>query len=116
MSTISTHFKPAVISLLIGLQASVCAADLIKIPIGQQDKELQHLSKPTRGQSKAQVELQFGVPVQRYNARGEPPISRWEYAGFMVFFEYEHVIHSVVKHRPNEDAELSREVEIEALN
>lgn len=116
MSTIAARFMPAMITLLIGLQPSISAADLIKIPIGEQDKELQHLKKPTRGQSKAEVEGQFGIPVQRYNARGEPPISRWEYAGFMVFFEYEHVIHSVVKHRPNEDAELNRNVEIEALN
>jgi len=27
---------------------------------------------------------------------GKPPISRWEYPGFVVYFEHEHVIHSVV--------------------
>jgi hypothetical protein len=27
---------------------------------------------------------------------GKPPISRWEYPGFIVYFESDHVIHSVV--------------------
>ena len=29
-------------------------------------------------------------------AVGKPPISRWEYPGFVVYFEHDHVIHSVV--------------------
>jgi hypothetical protein len=29
-------------------------------------------------------------------AVGRPPISRWEYPGFIVYFEHEHVIHAVV--------------------
>ena len=32
-------------------------------------------------------------------AVGNPPISRWEYPGFVVYFEHEHVIHSVVSAR-----------------
>lgn len=76
-------------------------AEQIRIPVGEQHKELDHIAKPRRGQSKALVEKQYGEPVQRYAARGEPPISRWEYPGFIVYFEDGHVIHSVIKHRPN---------------
>lgn len=79
----------------------VASADVIKIPIGEQHQELKHISKPERGQSKTLVEQRYGEPVQRYAARGTPPISRWEYPGFVVFFEFDHVIHSVIKHRPN---------------
>jgi hypothetical protein len=50
---------------------------------------------PTRGTSKAQVEKQFGEPNQRVAAVGNPPISSWVYPGFTVYFEYDHVIHSV---------------------
>ncbi len=76
-------------------------AEQIKIPVGEQHKELGHITKPQRGQSKAHVEQQHGEPVQRFAARGQPPISRWEYPGFIVYFEHDHVIHSVLKHRPN---------------
>ena len=54
-------------------------------------------SRPTRGMSEASVEARFGTPVDKVPAVGEPPISRWEYPGFIVYFEYNLVIHTVVK-------------------
>ena len=53
---------------------------------------------PSRGTSMAQVEQRFGAPTERFAAVGQPPITRWEYADFVVFFEYDHVIHAVAKH------------------
>jgi hypothetical protein len=50
---------------------------------------------PSRGQSMGQVEKRFGAPTQRYPAVGQPPITRWVYPNFVVYFEYEHVIHAV---------------------
>jgi len=50
---------------------------------------------PTRGMSMAQVEARFGAPGQRYTAVGQPPITRWVYPSFVVFFEYSHVVHAV---------------------
>lgn len=52
---------------------------------------------PTRGMTQASVESKFGTPESRQEAVGDPPISRWEYQGFVVFFEYDRVIHSVKK-------------------
>ena len=43
-----------------------------------------------------QVATKFGAPTTKVPAVGKPPISRWEYPGFVVYFEAEHVIHSVV--------------------
>jgi hypothetical protein len=54
------------------------------------------VATPKRGMSKDQVSTKFGVPVTKVPAVGKPPISRWEYPGFVVYFEHEHVIHSVV--------------------
>ncbi|MGD8341187.1 MAG: hypothetical protein PVH89_10415 [Gammaproteobacteria bacterium] len=51
--------------------------------------------RPVRGESKARVEQRFGTPNQMVAAVGEPPISRWEYPGFTVYFERELVIHAV---------------------
>jgi hypothetical protein len=51
--------------------------------------------RPASGLSKAEVEARFGTPSQTVAAVGDPPISRWEYPGFIVYFEYDLVIHTV---------------------
>ncbi|HTT00790.1 MAG TPA: hypothetical protein VMG11_01780 [Steroidobacteraceae bacterium] len=52
--------------------------------------------RPSGGMLMADVERRFGAPVTRHAAVGEPPITRWDYAQFSVFFERDRVIHSVV--------------------
>jgi len=52
---------------------------------------------PSRGMTQASVESKYGSPVATDAAVGDPPITRWEYADFVVFFEYDKVIHAVVK-------------------
>lgn len=54
-------------------------------------------TRPARGMTMARVESRFGAPSERRSAIGEPPISRWEYPGFTVFFEHDHVIHTVAR-------------------
>jgi hypothetical protein len=56
--------------------------------------------RPTRGTSMASVEARFGSPTSRSAAVGQPPITRWDYPGFTVYFEYDHVIHSVARRPP----------------
>ena len=41
------------------------------------------------------VEATFGAPTNRAAPVGEPPITRWEYPGFTVYFERQYVIHTV---------------------
>lgn len=53
--------------------------------------------RPTRGMTQASVEARYGEPVRRIAAVGEPPIARWEYPEMIVYFEYDRVIHAVVK-------------------
>lgn len=55
---------------------------------------------PTRGQSMKSVLSQFGKPVQEAGPVGDPPITRWGYDQFIVFFEYDKVIRSVVPQAP----------------
>jgi hypothetical protein len=54
------------------------------------------LATPTRGMTMTQVAARFGAPESKLPAVGKPPISRWEYPGFVVYFENDYVIHSVV--------------------
>jgi hypothetical protein len=51
---------------------------------------------PARGSSMSTVESRFGAPREKHGAVGEPPISRWDYEGFSVYFEKNLVIHAVV--------------------
>jgi hypothetical protein len=54
------------------------------------------VNRPGRGMTMKTVEQKFGAPQERHPAVGAPPISRWDYPTFSVFFEHEYVIHSVV--------------------
>jgi hypothetical protein len=42
-----------------------------------------------------EVEKHFGAPAEKHPTVGQPPITRWDYAGFSVFFEHDRVIHAV---------------------
>lgn len=56
---------------------------------------------PKRGATMKAVEQQFGAPTERHAAVGgasgaQPPITRWDYPHFSVFFEKDRVVHTVV--------------------
>lgn len=53
------------------------------------------VERPARGITMSAVEAKFGSPANRHAAVGAPPITRWDYAGFVVFFERERVIDAV---------------------
>lgn len=52
---------------------------------------------PQKSATMNQVRAEFGDPMNEYGAVGEPPITRWVYADFIVYFEHQHVITSVLK-------------------
>jgi hypothetical protein len=53
------------------------------------------VERPARGSTMAAVEAKFGAPQNRHEAVGNPPITRWDYAAFSVFFEKDRVIDAV---------------------
>jgi len=53
--------------------------------------------RPSRGMTQSSVESRYGSPISVVAPVGDPPITRWVYADFVVFFEYDRVIHAVVK-------------------
>lgn len=56
------------------------------------------LKRPRSGSSMSAVYEAFGEPASIKEAVGEPPITRWVYPGYTVYFERDRVI-SVVVHR-----------------
>lgn len=85
----------ALIASSVLLMASSVMADQVAIPAGQQGGDNQSVPKPRTGMSMDQVSSQYGSPNQQVSAVGEPPISRWIYNAYTVYFENSHVIHSV---------------------
>ena len=54
------------------------------------------LPRPARGMSMEGVVERFGEPTEKLPAVGDPPITRWVYDGYTVYFEDRHTITSVV--------------------
>jgi hypothetical protein len=69
-------------------------ADVLKIE-DQDPVVVQQGERPTRGMSQQRVLERFGEPRARHAAVGDPPISRWDYDDFSVYFEHSHVLHAV---------------------
>lgn len=64
-------------------------------PIAQQGGD-HSITRPSRGMAMTEVETKFGAPQQIAHPKGEPPITRWQYPSFTVYFEHQYVIHSVL--------------------
>lgn len=86
------------------LSALMIAAMLSAVPAASADVliieklEAAQAQVPPRGMTMDLVQSRFGAPLSVSGPVGEPPITRWDYDGFVVVFEYRHVIHSVQKH------------------
>ena len=83
---------------LVLITAGPAAADVLLIDSIESAPAMQ---TPRNGLGMAQVRQQFGEPAQEVPAVGEPPISRWEYTGYTVYFENDLVLHSVIQHPTN---------------
>jgi hypothetical protein len=92
------------LALLLGatLQAEYSIAEEIRIPIGEQAKDQSPIDMPTKGMSKERVKSLFGEPLEDIPAKGQPPISRWKYQEFTVYFDGNAVIHCVRNFHPKE--------------
>lgn len=91
------------LALLTGLALAlggtgIAHADAVLIKRVQQE---QGMDLPSRGMSMRQVEARYGAPSRKLSPRGggkarQPVINRWEYPGYIVYFEHSRVIHSVL--------------------
>ena len=84
----------SLVMLLLSLSLPV-AAETLNIPANN-DKEMS-VSMPGRAMTMEEVRVKFGEPLEIVDAVGTPPITRWNYEHFTVYFEDRYVIHSVYK-------------------
>jgi hypothetical protein len=83
----------AVCGVAIGLGLAPAYAETLQMADAPQAQT--QPGSPNRGMSMTQVEARYGTPSERVAPVGDPPISRWVYPGFTVYFEGHHVIHAV---------------------
>jgi hypothetical protein len=67
----------------------------LNMPLANKPKS--NVKRPVKASSKKKVLANFGEPVNRHKPKGKPPIERWDYQEFSVYFESNFVIHSVVR-------------------
>lgn len=75
-------------------------AQTIIIPVAQQGNN--QLPVPKQGQHLNSVVREYGQPITKHPAVGQPPIIRWDYTDFSVYFQGTTVIHSVHTHQPQQ--------------
>jgi hypothetical protein len=75
------------------LFSGLASADVL---ILDEVRQVEKMALPKNGQTKAEIEKKFGAPVKRHQAVGDPPISRWDYDSYSVYFEYDLVLYSVL--------------------
>jgi hypothetical protein len=83
------------VAMLCGLAAS--GASLAETLVVNDQVQLRDsgVDRPKRGSTMSEVEKHFGAPAEKHPTVGRPPITRWDYSGFSVFFEHDRVIHAV---------------------
>jgi hypothetical protein len=87
-------------SLAVGLLtigAAAAQADVLLLD-GIEIDQSSSAERPKAGMSMDRVESAYGAPAEKHAAVGNPPITRWDYPGFSVYFEQDKVIHAVARH------------------
>lgn len=100
MKTITTSLFAAALALGATplLLPAPAHAETLRMKVQQEHR----MNLPTRGLTMAEVKSRYGAPLKVLPTRGgsskyQPPIHRWEYSNYIVYFEYSHVIHSVLR-------------------
>ena len=83
-------------ALLLSLAGSPAMADELTMS-GPMAPTPAGMEIPVRGMHMEQVEMMYGKPDSVESPVGEPPITRWHYPSYSVYFEHSYVIQSVPK-------------------
>lgn len=94
--------------ILLGTALTAAGLMLCGLTVAAQEREIRpgdidpaqivltHPDMPERGTTKNQVREDLGAPGKKVPPVGDPPISSWIYDEFIVYFEHNRVLHSVI--------------------
>ena len=95
-----------ILAFALGLAAALPFAGMAdELAVGTDAGPEAKIALPKKGEARSAVLKAFGEPQKKHAPVGgdtpkHPPITRWDYAGFSVFFEHDHVVDSVVPGHP----------------
>lgn len=81
---------------LVSLLALACFNAQSDVLLIEQVRQGGRMDLPPNGMSMNEVEAAYGAPQQKQAAVGEPPISRWIYDRWSVYFEYDMSLYTVL--------------------
>ena len=83
-----------ILALTAGLaQFGLLSADVLLI---EEVRQAERMNLPENGLSMDEVRARFGEPSNKNAAVGDPPITRWDYDRFSVYYEYGLVLFTVL--------------------
>ena len=91
-----TRMVLALILGLIALPAFVGTANADVLLI-EEVRQADSMQLPANGMNKSEVRSAYGDPGTTHAPVGNPPITRWDYANWSVYFEYDLVLFTVLK-------------------
>ena len=68
-------------------------ADVLLI---EEVRQSERLDLPANGTSQQDVRARYGEPSKTHSPVGDPPITRWDFDGWSVYFEYGVVLFTVL--------------------
>ena len=75
------------------LPSGSVSADVLLI---EEVRQADRMELPSNGMKQSEVRERYGAPAQTNPPVGEPPITRWDYDGWSVYFEYDLVLFTVL--------------------
>lgn len=107
---------PALALVCLGISLNA-VADELQIPDdAPQMGESPSMEMPAKGMHEDKVRAKFGEPNRIIPPVGDPPITRWVYDDYTVYFEYSYVIHSVSNLKLNRAAPPIYSVDVDKIN
>ncbi len=110
----ATRFLFAAVAVGAGSAFAASASVVTPPPMSAATAQRHHAIHPHRGMTMAEVVASFGEPTRKLPpdppvSQGplKPPIERWVYPYFTVYFEHHWVIHTVLTH-PHPSPVLTR--------
>ena len=74
-------------------QSGTLLADVLLI---EEVRQAERMELPENGNSMDQVRARFGEPANQHTKVGDPPITRWDYDKWSVYYEYSLVLFTVL--------------------
>ena len=96
--TFSSYLSRLILALCLSMAVTSVNADtlLIDAITKAPPNTPSGLLRPSNGQSMQEVSARFGEPKEKLPPVGNPPITRWIYEKFTVYFEHNSVVNSAV--------------------